>query len=175
MEVVVLILKIYLVFTVCIMLIYSVRHFTFTLNRLFSEQRAYYQDIIDSELKDLTVIVPWGDLETTEKVLSNDNDIAALIITPIFHELYKTVEGARRSAQLRAQAPSGLAARRRASDHWRRSSGLCMAATAAGRDMRPRSSTYRPSNQRGTSAAVCGRTALMILAMTMLLSFAPAG
>jgi cellulose synthase/poly-beta-1,6-N-acetylglucosamine synthase-like glycosyltransferase len=40
------------------MLIYAVRHFSFTLNRLFFEQRAYYQDIIDSELKKITVLVP---------------------------------------------------------------------------------------------------------------------
>ena len=65
MEVVILILKIYLIFTICVMLIYSVRHFTFTLNRLFFEQRAYYQDIVDSELKDITVLIP---MHNEEKV-----------------------------------------------------------------------------------------------------------
>src|SRR4030042_709052 len=88
MEVVVLILKIYLVFTVCVMLIYSIRHFTFTLNRLFSEQRAYYQDIIDSELKNITVIVPMHNEEKVARqildlLLNADYPPSALEIIPI--------------------------------------------------------------------------------------------
>lgn len=88
MEVVVLILKIYLVFTVCVMLIYSIRHFTFTLNRLFSEQRAYYQDILDSELKNITVIVPMHNEEKVARqildlLLQADYPGQALEIIPI--------------------------------------------------------------------------------------------
>jgi len=48
---------------------------------------------VPKNISDLTVIIPWGDLEGTERLLSNDKDIAAIIITPIFHELFKTVEG----------------------------------------------------------------------------------
>ena len=65
MEVVILVLKIFLVFTACVMLIYSIRHFSFTLNRLFFEQRVYYQDIIDSEFRSVTVLVP---MHNEEKV-----------------------------------------------------------------------------------------------------------
>jgi cellulose synthase/poly-beta-1,6-N-acetylglucosamine synthase-like glycosyltransferase len=88
MEVVVLILKIYFVFTICVMLIYSVRHFTFTMNRLFSEQRAYYQDIIDSELKNITVIVPMHNEEKVARqildlLLDADYPPSALEIIPI--------------------------------------------------------------------------------------------
>jgi cellulose synthase/poly-beta-1,6-N-acetylglucosamine synthase-like glycosyltransferase len=55
---VLLISKIYVVFTVFILLLYMARHFFFTMNRLFFEQRIYYQDIIDSDLKKITVLVP---------------------------------------------------------------------------------------------------------------------
>ena len=65
MEVVVLILKLYLVFTVFVLLVYSLRHFLFTINRLFSEQRVYYQDIIDSELRKITILIP---MHNEEKV-----------------------------------------------------------------------------------------------------------
>jgi cellulose synthase/poly-beta-1,6-N-acetylglucosamine synthase-like glycosyltransferase len=65
MEVGILVLKMYLVFTVCAMLIYLIRHFLFTLNRLFFEQRIYYQDIIDSDLRGITVLVP---MHNEEKV-----------------------------------------------------------------------------------------------------------
>lgn len=72
MEVGILILKMYLVFTVCVMLIYLIRHFSFTLNRLFSEQRIYYQDIIDSDLKSITVLVP---MHNEEKVATQILDL----------------------------------------------------------------------------------------------------
>jgi len=65
MEVGILILKTYLVVTVCVMVIYLIRHFLFTLNRLFQEQRIYYQDIIDSDLRSITVLVP---MHNEEKV-----------------------------------------------------------------------------------------------------------
>ena len=65
MEMVILILKIYLVLTVLVLVIYSLRHFIFTLNRLFFEQRIYYQDIIDSDLKSITILIP---MHNEEKV-----------------------------------------------------------------------------------------------------------
>jgi cellulose synthase/poly-beta-1,6-N-acetylglucosamine synthase-like glycosyltransferase len=67
MEVVILILKIYFFFTVCVLTIYSVRHFLFTLNRLFSEQRIYYHDIFDSELKKITILIPMHNEEKVAK------------------------------------------------------------------------------------------------------------
>jgi cellulose synthase/poly-beta-1,6-N-acetylglucosamine synthase-like glycosyltransferase len=76
MEVVILILKIYFVFVICVMLIYSVRHYTFTLNRLFFEQRIYYQDIIDSKLKNITVLIP---MHNEEKVARQILDLLIAI------------------------------------------------------------------------------------------------
>lgn len=55
---VVLILKIYLILAAMIMIVYFIRHFVFTLNRLIGKQRIYYQDILDSELPTLSVFVP---------------------------------------------------------------------------------------------------------------------
>lgn len=69
---VVLILKGYLVFTVGVLIIYTLRHYLFTLNRLFMEQRIYYQDIIDSELKTVTVIIP---MHNEEKVANQILDL----------------------------------------------------------------------------------------------------
>jgi cellulose synthase/poly-beta-1,6-N-acetylglucosamine synthase-like glycosyltransferase len=72
MEVVILILKSYLVFTVFVMLIYSLRHFLFTMNRLFFEQRVYYQDIIDSEFRSISILVP---MHNEEKVAGQILDL----------------------------------------------------------------------------------------------------
>jgi cellulose synthase/poly-beta-1,6-N-acetylglucosamine synthase-like glycosyltransferase len=75
-ELVVIALKIYLSLTAVIMLIYFVRHFIFTLNRLVGKQRIYYQDILDSELPHLSVFIP---MHNEEKVASDilDRLIAA--------------------------------------------------------------------------------------------------
>lgn len=58
MVLLILLLKIYLIFTICVLLAYSIRHYYFTMHRLYSEQRVYYQDIIDSEFKKITVLIP---------------------------------------------------------------------------------------------------------------------
>jgi cellulose synthase/poly-beta-1,6-N-acetylglucosamine synthase-like glycosyltransferase len=68
MELVILTLKGYLLFTIGIIVIFSVRHYIFTLNRIFGEQRISYQDIIDSDLKTISVLIP---MHNEEKVASN--------------------------------------------------------------------------------------------------------
>lgn len=70
MEMVVLILKIYFVFVVFVMLIYTIRHFVFVTNRAFGEQRIYYQDILDSELPSVSVLIP----------MHNEEDVAAHVL-----------------------------------------------------------------------------------------------
>ena len=79
MEMVILILKIYLVFTVFVLVIYSLRHFMFTLNRLFFEQRIYYQDIIDSDLKSITILIP---MHNEEKVARQILDLLVFSAYP---------------------------------------------------------------------------------------------
>ena len=89
MEVVaVVILKSYLLFTIVVMVIYAIRHFVFTLNRLFAEQRIYYNDIIDSDLKSVTVIIPMHNEEKVapyilEQLLKVDYDKEKLEILPV--------------------------------------------------------------------------------------------
>lgn len=83
---VVLILKIYLVFTVCVLIIYTARHFLFTLNRLFMEQRIYYQDIIDSELRSVTILIP---MHNEEKVACQILDL--LISADYPHDLLQLI------------------------------------------------------------------------------------
>ena len=75
MELVVLILKIYLSLTALVMVVYFIRHFTFTLNRLVGRQRIYYQDILDSELPSVSVFIP---MHNEEKVAA---DILDLLIS----------------------------------------------------------------------------------------------
>ncbi len=58
MEVVVTILHIYFIFVICVMIIYSIRHVIFTVNRLYGEQMISYRDLYDSELPVISVLVP---------------------------------------------------------------------------------------------------------------------
>ncbi|MBU4001163.1 MAG: glycosyltransferase family 2 protein [Proteobacteria bacterium] len=78
MEMVVLILKLYLIFMVFVLLIYTFRHFLFTMNRLFSEQRFYYQDIIDSELKNISILIP----------MHNEENVAGQILDLLVSSTY---------------------------------------------------------------------------------------
>ena len=55
---------------VIIMVIYAFRHWRFTWNRISARQRPYYQDLIDSELPAVSVIVPMhNEAEVAKKVL----------------------------------------------------------------------------------------------------------
>lgn len=45
------ILKWYMIFVIIVMIIYTVRHFTFSQNRLIGRQRLYYNDIQSSKMK----------------------------------------------------------------------------------------------------------------------------
>lgn len=58
LAVLVIILKAYIITIAIIMLVYTVRHFVFSINRSVGEQKLYYQDILDSDLPTVTVIVP---------------------------------------------------------------------------------------------------------------------
>ena len=51
-------MKLYLLLTVCIMLLYAIRHTIFTYNRFYCQQKLYYQDIISSSLPFVSVLVP---------------------------------------------------------------------------------------------------------------------
>ncbi|MHB1680286.1 MAG: glycosyltransferase family 2 protein [bacterium] len=59
------ILKIYMLFVILVMAVYTLRHNFFTFNRVFGEQKLYYQDIMDSELITVSVIIPMYNEEKT--------------------------------------------------------------------------------------------------------------
>ncbi|MFA5393168.1 MAG: glycosyltransferase [Candidatus Ratteibacteria bacterium] len=71
MALVILILKIYVCFSALIMIVYTIRHFIFTLNRVAGEQRIYYQDIMDSELPTVSVLVPMHNEEKVARDILN--------------------------------------------------------------------------------------------------------
>lgn len=88
MELVILILKSYVVFVVGVMLLYTARHLIFTVNRFMGEQRLYYQDIVDSELQRIAVLIPMHNEELVAKhildrLISADYPLDKLEIIPI--------------------------------------------------------------------------------------------
>jgi len=65
MALVILILKGYVVLAAIVLCVYTLRHFLLTMNRMAGEQRLYYQDILDSDLPTLSVLIP---MHNEEKV-----------------------------------------------------------------------------------------------------------
>ena len=62
------ILKGYAVFVIVVSVIYLIRHFIFTMDRVFGEQKMYYQDIVESDYPSVTVFVS---MHNEEKVAKN--------------------------------------------------------------------------------------------------------
>ncbi len=68
MEMVVAIMKGYTIFVIILMLLYTARHFYFTIVRLLGRQRLYYNDILTDRMKSISVLIP---MHNEEQVLSN--------------------------------------------------------------------------------------------------------
>ncbi len=88
MEMVVAFLKGYMVFNIILMLVYAVRHFLFSVNRLLGRQRIYYGDIYSSRMKSISVLIPMHNEEQVleyalEALLACDYDRDRLEIIPI--------------------------------------------------------------------------------------------
>ena len=88
MEVVIKILQGYFIFTIVLMVIYTIRHFIFTYNRLFCKQRVSYRDIYDSDLPKVTIMIPMHNEESVvnnviTSLLECDYDKDKLEIIPI--------------------------------------------------------------------------------------------
>lgn len=98
MEVVIKILQGYFIFTIVLMVIYTIRHFIFTYNRLFCKQRVSYRDIYDSDLPRVTIMIPMHNEESVVKnvitsLLESDYDKDKFEIIPINdHSDDKTAE-----------------------------------------------------------------------------------
>lgn len=79
MEVVVTILKIYFIFCIIIIVLYAIRHYIFSYNRLFAKQKISYRDIYDNECPKVTVLVPMHNeelvlQETLDALIQSDYD-----------------------------------------------------------------------------------------------------
>ena len=74
MEMVIKIMQGYIIFAIIVMLLYTVRHFFFTIVRLLGRQRLYYNDIVTSRMKHISVLIP---MHNEEKVL--DTVLTALL------------------------------------------------------------------------------------------------
>lgn len=120
------ILKGYMVFMFLVMIVYTVRHFIFSQNRLMGRQRLYYSDIYSSRMKSISVLIP---MHNEEQVLNNvldtllecDYDRDRLEIIPIndnstdrtkemldqYHEKYEFIRPLHRDCENRGK-PAGL-------------------------------------------------------------------
>ncbi len=58
-------LKVYIVMLVFVIILYIIRHFVFTYNRVMGEQRVSYHDVLDSDLPYVSVLIP---MHNEEKV-----------------------------------------------------------------------------------------------------------
>ena len=88
MEMAIVLMKCYMLFTIAVLVIYTARHFIFTINRLYGKQRIYYHDIIDSELRTVTVLIPMYNEETVcrdilERMLLVDYDFEKFEFIPV--------------------------------------------------------------------------------------------
>lgn len=120
------IMKGYMVFMFIVMMIYTLRHFIFSQNRLLGRQRLYYSDIYSSRMKYISVLIP---MHNEEQVLANvldtllecDYDRDRLEIIPIndnstdrtkemldqYHEKYEFIRPIHRDCENRGK-PAGL-------------------------------------------------------------------
>ncbi len=86
--VIIAILKGYLFFVIVVMLIFAVRHFVFTISRFQNHQRMYYNDIVATRMKRITILVPMHNEEMVleealEALLKCDYDRDMMEIIPI--------------------------------------------------------------------------------------------
>lgn len=68
MDIIIIILKAYLIFFICLIIIYMVRHYFFSISRVLGKQKIDYHEILDSDLPQISVIVP---MHNEEKVARN--------------------------------------------------------------------------------------------------------
>lgn len=61
-------MKGYIIFTIIVMMLYTIRHAIFSFNRLYGRQRLYYNDIYDTDFPTVSILVP---MHNEEKVLHN--------------------------------------------------------------------------------------------------------
>jgi len=80
--IIVTILQVYTWIVVGIMLVYAIRHWLFTWNRLSGKQRPSYQDLLDSDLPHVSIIVPMHNEDLVAEAM-----FEALVASNYPHEL----------------------------------------------------------------------------------------
>jgi len=88
MEMVILLSKTYIMILIAILLLYMIRHYIFTFNRLFAKQRLYYQDIMDNDLPFVTIMVPMHNEELVarnvlDRLMQCDYPLDRMEVIPI--------------------------------------------------------------------------------------------
>lgn len=81
-------LKGYMIFVIIVLIIYTVRHFVFSVNRMLGRQRLYYNDIYSSRMKTISVLIPMHNEQQVlsyvlDSLLACDYDRDRLEIIPI--------------------------------------------------------------------------------------------
>lgn len=120
------ILKIYMIVSAVIMLLYAIRHAIFSYNRMFGRQRIYYNDIYDSDLPFISVLIPMYNEEKVlhyvlDALIECEYDKDKLEIIPIndsstdstpflldeYHKKFPFIKPLHRNSELRGK-PAGL-------------------------------------------------------------------
>lgn len=123
---VIMILRIYMLFVIALMVIYAVRHFIFSYNRLFGKQRLYYNDIYSTRMPSISVLIPMHNEEQVldfvlQALLECEYDRDRMEIIPIndnstdrtkelldvYHEKYEFIRPLHRNCPDRGK-PAGL-------------------------------------------------------------------
>lgn len=78
---VVAIMKGYTIFVIILMLLYTARHFYFTIVRLLGRQRLYYNDILTDRMKSISVLIPIKNWEESYSLLYGILTTALIIIS----------------------------------------------------------------------------------------------
>ncbi|HEX3022794.1 MAG TPA: glycosyltransferase [Lachnospiraceae bacterium] len=120
------IMKAYMIFTIVIMLLYTVRHFIFAYNRMFCRQRLYYNDILTDTMPSISVLIPMHNEEQVlhfvlDSLVKCEYEKSLMEIIPIndnstdrtkelldeYHERYDFIRPIHRNCENRGK-PAGL-------------------------------------------------------------------
>lgn len=126
MGMVIAVLKGYMIFCTIVVLVYVLRHFLFGINRMFGQQRLYYNDIYTSHGKSVTVVIPMHNEEQVlsyvlDALLACEYDRDLLEIIPVndnstdktkelldeYHKKYEFIRPLHRESEERGK-PAGL-------------------------------------------------------------------
>lgn len=71
MDILIIPLKLYIIFLTIVIILYILRHYFFSYNRCFGEQKVAYHDVLDSELPYVSILIPMHNEEkVAEQILS---------------------------------------------------------------------------------------------------------